>query len=50
MLIGFLLGLVADALLGSPASIGRQFERELNAFLQHRDLPLPEDERKPTPA
>jgi hypothetical protein len=47
MLLDMLLGLVAEALLGSPAALGRQFERELKDYLERGDCGRPQDVLKP---
>jgi hypothetical protein len=47
MLLDMLLGLVAEALLGSPATLGRQFELELKNYLERGDFGGPQDGCKP---
>ena len=47
MLLDMLLGLVAEALLGSPAALGRQFERELKDYLERGEFGGLQDGRKP---
>jgi hypothetical protein len=41
-----LLGLVAEALLGSPAALGRQFELDLKDYLERGDFGGPQDGRQ----
>jgi hypothetical protein len=47
MLLDMLLALVTEALLGSPAALGRQFELELKDYLERGDFGGPQDGRKP---
>jgi hypothetical protein len=44
MLVELLLGLVMDALGGSPVGVGRQFERDLAVYLERRGFTRPAQE------
>ena len=47
MVLEMLFGLVAEALLGSPAALGRQFERELRDYMERGDFSSPQEAPKP---
>ena len=41
MLVTLVMGWVVDALVGSPAALRRQFEQELQAYLERRGFASP---------
>jgi hypothetical protein len=48
MLVQFLLGWMVEAVFGSPAALGRKFERELDAYLVRRGFDAAPGERRAT--
>jgi hypothetical protein len=50
MLIQLLLGWVAEAVFGSSAALGREFERELDGYLKQQGYDASRDKRRVTAA